>query len=241
MKSVKDTISEGYENISSSQAISSLKSNLKSTKKSIFGAYEAISPSDTKPYKVKRNLFLLKTGLSFKGNFYKYDSISSIFYKCEKTTINLATTNIIVLIIIFDNNERISAKSTNLIFEGPKFRSIYNAYSFLSMNTFESRRNKLLRDLEIKGVIERDGVRIFRDSRIQKGMTSIDLRISKKNNCIMMGTSFDLSYKFNYNNPNKIIIGETDTGVLSKRITFNLHSDRDIILPLISILADQSI
>lgn len=228
-------------NVTSDKVKSPANTGLTSKQKALLGLYDNISPSTHNPYEVTKELFLFESQLSYKGTFYNYNSIMSLKFTSSKSTINFISSSKSLLEIIFDNNEKISVRSASMIIEGKKFHSITTAYIFLSKLTFELRLEKIFNRLDRNGFIDRDGVRIFKNSTIQQGNTLINLKTAKNNNCIQFGSTIDcrpsfLSGWYIYQ-PNKIIIGETGTKFYSKRINFDSVTDKDIIHNLISQLA----
>jgi hypothetical protein len=226
---------ENEQSVSSPRGSSSI---LTRAKESVFGSSSTIVPSDNLPLVVDKNLSLYGKYLTHKNVQLSYAEIEGVSYSASSYTVNLVPiSRSTILSIMCKGGRSICAGTTTTIFHGRIHKLVQSAYSYLRHVTFRQRMEKYLRLLEVQGYIDASDVRIFSNGDVQKGELRLNLKLARKNHAFGIGTRGGLPAQ-KLTNPNEVIVGETGTSILSKRIVFELGNDKDVISAILEWLSE---
>jgi len=234
LRTIKQHETGGEKSPSDSRSTSSL---LLKYKDKLLGPSKMVIPTDDHPIVVDEELMLFSTHLTNRELRVPYSDIVSITYKAESSTFNFVLTSMLVHFVIgLRNGQKIGRSKNSTIIRGRTIKMIQNAYAFLQQVTFRQRLDAYLHKLGDQGYIDIGNVRVFANGDIQRGDLRLNLSRARKNKVFGIGTSgrWGLSRS---SDPDEVLVGETGTSVLSKRIVFALGYDKDVFKFLLDWLA----
>jgi len=210
----------------------------------VFGPNTYDLPTDSAPLKINGRFAIYGSFFEHKGKRLGFEQIVSIGANFDTFTVNMASTSSTVVTLVLENKEKILLTGMSMITAGRTNKLVKAAYQILSEKTFSSRYQRYLNELAANHSVVLNAsqlmpfgrVSLTQDGCLVKGSSRIDLRLSAKNNCLIIGTAWGCSVQGGVN-PYEIVAGERGTSVFSNRIKVEVVFDRDVVFSLVRSLA----
>ena len=223
-----------------SQKAATIKTASTRVLEGIFGPNSHDAPTDSAPLEINKRFVIYGSFFEHKGKRFAFEQIVSIGSNFDTQTINLVSSSSAVVTLVLADREKILLTGMSIVTAGKTNKLVKAAYRILCVNTFLNRyqryENAIKNDhsvvLNADQLLPFGKVSLSEDGCLVKGRSRVNLRLSAKNNCLIMGTSWGSSVQGGVN-PYEIVAGESGTSIFSNRIKVEVIFDRDVVFELV--------
>jgi hypothetical protein len=206
----------------------------------IFGPNSYAAPTDLKPLEVNKRFVIHGSFFEYKGKRLEFEQIISIGAEFDTQTVNLVSSSSSVVTLVLANQEKILLTGMSIVTAGRTNKIVMAAYQILSRITFSNRYQRYVNELKTNDSVVLNAYQLMpfgkvlltQDGCLVKGGSSVNLRLSAENDCLVIGTSWGSSVQGGVN-PSEVVAGERSTSIFSKRVKFTVVFDRDVVFELI--------